>query len=185
MSGLTRNPSNVDLLQSTKFRVVFDRLPGVTYFCQTANLPGVSLTEIPVPTPFVELYYPGEKIIYDTFNITFLVDEDLRAWTELHDWIRGITFPTGFEEYVNLARSSPSTNIRSTFGQKPPPYSTGIMTVYTNKNNPNFRIKLIDLFPTNVGSLMFNVSDTAENIVTADATFRFSYFEYERLRGPN
>ncbi len=106
MTSLTRTPTNTDLLQSTKFRVTFDRLPGATYYCQSANLPGVSLTEIVRSTPFIDLFVPGEKMIYDTFNITFLVDEDLRAWTELHDWIRGITFPTDFKEYVDLARQA-------------------------------------------------------------------------------
>lgn len=181
MTAVTSNPPTFDLLQSTKFHVVFDRLPETTYFCQTANLPGISLTEIPVYTPFVELYVPGEKAIYDTFNITFLVDEDLRSWTQLHDWIRGITFPTDFKEYADLGRKSVAGNIRASYQNKPLPYSTGIMTIYSNKNNPIFRVKLIDMFPTTVGSLTFNVSDTAENIVTADATFRFSYFEYERI----
>ena len=180
MTALNRNPINTDLLQSTKFRVTFSRLPGITYFCNSANLPGISLTEIPMPTPFVELYLPGEKAIYDTFNITFLVDEDLRAWTELHDWIRGATFPTNFEEYANLARTQPGANIRG-IQQRPPVYSDGMLTIYTNKNNANFRVKLIDLFPTNIGSLTFSSSDSAENIVTADATFRFSYFNYERI----
>jgi len=180
MTVLSRNPTNTDLLQSTKFRVMFDRLPGATYFCQTANLPGVSLTEVPMPTPFVDLYLPGEKLIYDTFNITFLVDEDLQAWTQLHDWIRAITFPTNFEEYLQLKKNSPGANIRAV-NNKAPAYSDATMTVYSNRNNPAFRIKLVDLFPTNVGSLIFNVSDTAENIVTADATFRFSYFNYERI----
>lgn len=180
MTALTRNPVNTDLLQSTKFRVTFSRLPGVTFFCNSVNLPGISLTEIPMPTPFVELYLPGEKAIYDTLNITFLVDEDLRAWTELHDWIRGATFPTEFEEYVNLARLNPSANIR-TIQQRPPVYSDATLTIYTNKNNANFRVKFVDLFPTNVGSLSFSAGDSAENIITADATFRFSYFNYERI----
>lgn len=180
MTALTRNPVNTDLLQSTKFRVTFNRLPGVTFFCNSVNLPGISLTEIPMPTPFVELYLPGEKAIYDTLNITFLVDEDLRSWTELHDWIRGATFPTEFEEYVNLARLNPSANIR-TIQQRPPVYSDATLTIYTNKNNANFRVKFVDLFPTNVGSLSFSAGDSAENIITADATFRFSYFNYERI----
>ena len=106
MTILTRNPENTDLLQSTKFRLTFDRLPGVTYFCQVANFPGVSLTEVIRPTPFVDLYVPGEKLIYDTFNITFYIDEDLRTWLELHDWMRGITFPTDFKEYVGLSRTA-------------------------------------------------------------------------------
>jgi len=181
MTVTTRNPSNTDLLQSTKFRVTFDRLPGVTYFCQSANLPGISLSEFPVATPFVDLFYPGEKAIYDTLNITFLVDEDLYAWTQLHDWIRNITFPTNFDEYLKLARDTKAGNIRTLSSTIPKPYSDAILTIYTNKNNPNFRVKLIDLFPTSVGSIVFSASDTAENIIVADATFRFSYYNYERI----
>jgi hypothetical protein len=180
MTALTRNPANLDLLQSTKFRITFDRLPGVTYYCQTANLPGVSLTEIPRSTPFIDLYVPGEKMIYDTLNITFLVDEDLRAWTELHDWIRGITFPTNFKEYIDLQRTAKSSYIRAQNATNAQ-YSSSIMTLYTNKNNPNFRVKFVDMFPISVGTLLFNASDTAENIITADATFRFSYYDYERI----
>jgi hypothetical protein len=181
MTALTRTPTNTDLLQSTKFRVTFDRLPGATYYCQAANVPGVSLTEIPRVTPFIDLYVPGEKMIYDTFNITFLVDEDMRNWTEIHDWIRGMTFPTDFKEYVNLERQAKSPYIRGREKNKPQ-YSSAVMTLFTNKNNPNFRVKFVDLFPTSVGTILFNAQDTAENIAIADATFRFSYYEYERLR---
>ena len=180
MTALTRAPSNKDLLQSTKFRVTFDRLPGVTFFCQSANVPGVSLTEIPRFTPFIDLYAPGEKMVYDTFNITFLVDEDMRNWTEIHDWIRAMTFPTDFKEYLDLQRLS-KTNYFRAREKMAPQYSSAIMTVYTNKNNPNFRVKFVDLFPTSVGTLLFNSQDSAENIVTADATFRFSYYDYERI----
>lgn len=179
MSALTRNPPNLDLLQSTKFRLTFDRLPEMTYFCQSANFPGVSLTEIPRQTPFVELYVPGEKIIYDTLNITFLVDEDLYAWTTIHDWIRGLTFPEKFEEYVDLIRKSEPFATRSLGGK--PQYGNAILTLFTNKNNPNFRIKLVDVFPTSLSTIILNTQDTAENVITADATFRFSYYTYERI----
>lgn len=181
MTALTRNPSNTDLLQSTKFRVTFERLPGVTFFCQSANLPGVSLTEILRPTPFIDLYHAGEKMLYDTFNITFLVDEDLRTWTEIHDWIRGITFPTEFEEYVRLARQTPGASLRAATNNRIATYCDATLTIHTNKNNPNFRVKLVDVFPTSLSSIVFNTGDTAENIITADATFRFSYYDYERI----
>lgn len=180
MSAVTRSPTNVDLLQSTKFRLTFGRLPAITYFCQSANFPGVSLTEVQRSTPFVDLYVPGEKLVYDTFNITFLVDEDLRTWTEIHDWIRGLTFPTDFKEYVNLSRQAGASNIRGSTGLKPQ-YSDAVLTLYTNKNNPNFRIKLVDVFPTSLSSILVNTSDTAENIIVSDATFRFSYYDYERI----
>lgn len=180
MTALTRNPSNLDLLQSTKFRLTFDRLPGLTYFCQTANFPGVSLTEVLRNTPFVDLYAPGEKIVYDTFNATFIVDEDLRSWTEVHDWIRGMTFPTSFEEYARLSEQAAGSQIGLNTNLKPQ-YSAATLTLFTNKNNPNFRLKFVDMFPTSLSTIILNTQDTAEVIVTADATFRFAYYNYERI----
>ena len=180
MTALNRNPKNINLLQSTKFRLTFSRLPGITYFCQTANLPGVSLTEVSRPTPFADLWTPGEKLVYDTLNITFLVDEDLRAWTEIHDWIRGMTFPTDFKEYLNLNRLPQTGGVSKVIREKPQ-YTEAVLTIFTNKNNPNFRIKMNDVFPTSLSTIIFNSQDTAENIVTADATFRFSYYDYERI----
>lgn len=180
MSAITRNPQNLDLLQSTKFRLSFGRLPGITYFCQSANFPGLSITEVQRSTPFVDLYVAGEKLVYDTFNVTFLVDEDLQTWTEIHDWMRGLTFPTNFKEYLDLSKNTLGSNVRGSTGAKPQ-YSDAILTMYTNKNNPNFRIKLHDLFPTSLSSILVNTSDTAENIVVSDATFRFSYYDYERI----
>ena len=183
MTALNRNPTNTNLKQSTKFRLNFDRLPGMTFFCQSANFPGVSVSEVVRTTPFVDLYIPGEKLVYDTFNVTFLVDEDLRDWTEIHDWLRGIAFPTNFKEYANLERLSSQSYTRSSFGVKDKvQYSSAILTLYSNKNNANFRIKFVDIFPTSLSTIIFNTQDSAENIITADATFRFSYYDYERLK---
>ena len=183
MTALTRNPTNTNLKQSTKFHLNFDRLPGMTYFCQSANFPGISVSEVPRPTPFVDLYIPGEKLVYDTFNITFLVNEDMSDWTEIHDWLRGIAFPTDFREYANLNRLHTQSYSRSTVGVKDKvQYSSATLTLYTNLNNPNFRLKFVDIFPTSLSTIIFNTQDSAENIVTADATFRYSYYDYERLR---
>jgi hypothetical protein len=181
MTTLTRNPETYDLLQSTKFRLTFERLPNLTFFCQLANLPGVSLTEIPHNTPFIDLYVPGEKLVYDLFNVSFLVDEKLNGWTDIHDWVRGLTFPVEYQEYVSMLKKNQQGNLRQSLVKSMPQYSDAILTVYTNKNNPNFRIKLYDCFPTSLSSIQFSTSDSVENIITADATFRFSYYDYERL----
>lgn len=171
-SPLSRNPINTSLLQSTKFQLNFSRLPNFTYFCQVANLPGLSLNEIPRSTPFVDIYAPGEKVIYDTLNVTFLIDENCNTWFEIHDWIRGLTFPTNFGEYQALVSQ------KVPFGGV---YSDCIMTINTNANISNFRIKFIDCFPTTLSSIIFSAQDSAEQSMTADATFRFSYFNIERL----
>jgi hypothetical protein len=182
MGAIERNPSNRDILQSTKFKLNFTRLPGLTFFCQTVNLPGLSLSEVMRNTPFLDLYVPGEKAIYDTLNCTMLVDEDIRGWEAIHDWIRAMTFPVEFEEYAKMGEKFRDTQMRRGTGVKlPPQYSDASMTVYTNKNNPNFRINYKDCFPTTLGGIQFSTLDSAENIITADATFRFSYYNIERI----
>jgi len=182
MTALTRNPINTDFLQTHKFQMVFDRLPTVTYFCQNANLPGISLTEIQRFTPFIDVYHPGEKAIYDTFNISFLINEDMSSWLELHNWIRGATFPENFDEYVNLARTTRSSYAQSlSSNRRPVVYTDGVLTIYSNKNNPRFRAKFHDIFPTYLGSIPFNVGDSAESTPTCDATFRFTYYDFETL----
>jgi len=93
MTILTRTPENPNLQHSNKFQLNFARTPNLQYFCQSVMVPGISLSEVPRTNPFVELYSPGEKAIYDILNVTFMVDEDLMAWKEIHDWIRAMTFP--------------------------------------------------------------------------------------------
>jgi hypothetical protein len=181
MTKITRNPSNRDTLQSTKYKLNLARLPGVTYFCQTANLPGVSLTEIMRNTPFIDLFVPGEKIIHDTFNVTFLVDEDLRDWEQMYNWIRGLTFPKDFKEYADMGKMVEQQGLRFGNNKLPPGYTDASLTIFTNKNNANIRIEFKDVFPTTLGSIQFSALDSAENIITCDATFRFSYYEIKRL----
>ena len=98
MTALTRNPANPNYLHPNKFQLNFGRASNVQYFCQSVSVPGISMSEVLQTTPFVDLYRPGEKAIYDLLNVTFIVDEQLKAWLEIHDWIRAMTFPTNFKE---------------------------------------------------------------------------------------
>jgi len=138
-------------------------------------VPGVSMGEIPVPTPFVEKYSPGEKAIYDILNVTFVLDEELRSWMEIHDWIRAMTFPENFEEYAQLPKLNK-------FSNKPnPQFSDATLTVYSSSFTPYYRFKFIDVFPSSLSSFILSTQDTPDTIMTADASFRFTYYNIEKL----
>ena len=126
MSALTRNPKNPNYLQPNKFQLNFSRLPNMQYFCQTVVVPGISMGESLTPNPFVDLYKPGEKAIYDVLNITFFIDEQMLAWFEVHDWIRAMTFPKEYEEYQKLGQLNRVASARA--GIKPQ-YSDGSITI--------------------------------------------------------
>lgn len=160
MSGLITKPKNTNLLQPTKYSVSFPEISDTIYFCQKVNLPGVQLTELPQVTPNLDLFVPGTKITYGTFDIDFLVNEDLSAWLYIHDWIRGITTD---QQYRTKPRCQ------------------AILTVYSNQNNPRFRIKFMDIFPLSLGDIEFDTTLSAEDHLSAKASFRFNYFDIERL----
>jgi len=142
------------------------------------TLPGLSTSEIPVNNPFVELYAPGEKAIYDTLNVTFLVDMELKAWLEVHDWLRALTFPTEYEEYKNLGNLNKFTTAANS---STPQYSDGSVTLLSAANVPYFKFNFINLFPISLSGFTVSATDSPETIITADATFRFTYFNVEKL----
>jgi len=176
MTALERNPSNPNFLHPNKFTLSFGRLPNMQYFCQGVSVPGISLSEVPQNTPFVDVYVPGEKAIYDLMNVTFYVDEELKAWLEIHDWIRAMTFPTEFEEYQRLGRLS-----NKIANPSRPQYSDATLTLYSSSNNPLYRFVFKDCFPTTLSTFVMSGSDSPDTIMTADCTFRFAYYNIEKL----
>ena len=168
-SLLNTTPDNTSILQSTKFTFIIPDLPFLKYFCQTVVLPSVGTTEVTVPTPFSNTYRHGDKLIYEPFTITAIMDEDLRVWEETYKWLVGLTKPQEYSQYIKA--KNPGA----------PLYFDGFLTTNTNANNPNIRIKFRNCHPTNIGLINFDTKVDADVIPTADFTFRYDYFEIERV----
>lgn len=167
---------NPNFLLPNKFQLNFGRLPNVQYFCQSVSIPGISLSEAIITNPFVDIYAPGEKPVYDLLNITFYIDENIQTWKEIHDWIRAMTFPKDFDEYKNL----PNLNkFSKTLSTKTPQYSDGAITLLTSSNNPKVKFTFYDLFPVSLSTFIMSTTDTPENIITADASFRYNYYDIQ------
>lgn len=164
-------PENTSLLQTTKYTFIIPDMPFLKYFCQTVTLPGVSTSEVAVPTPFSATYRHGDKLAYEALTLTALIDEDLRIWEESYKWLQGLTRPKEYEEYLRKTISKPATNL----------YFDGYLTVNTNANNPNMRIKFLNCHPTNLSGINFDTKVDADTIPTCDITFRYDRFEIERL----
>lgn len=177
MTVLTRNPLNPNPLQPNKFLLTFGRAPNMQYFCQNVSVPGISLSEIIRNTPFVDIYSPGEKAIYDLLNVTFIIDEALISWLEIHDWIRGMTFPTRFGEYTNLSKLNKYASVESDISKTFPQFSDATLTIYNSSNNPFTNFHFHECFPVSLSTFVMNTQDDPGTILTADATFRYSYYD--------
>lgn len=173
MSAIERTPEQTGFLQPTKFLLTFDRIPNVSYFCQEANIPGLSLPTILVPTPSIDYHVAGNKLTYNQFNIKFLIDSKALSWKNIHQWFMSIASPHGTEQRNSL------TTLQNQYKQTDfPQYSDAVLTVMSNLNNPLLRVHLVGLFPVSLSDIQFDTTLSAENIITADATFSIKYFDF-------
>lgn len=154
-------PENTNFLQPTKFVLTFPEVPDMIYFCQKANIPGVSLGQAIQQTPNLDLYHSGTKLEYSTFDVSFLVNEDLTAWTTLYKWMLDLS------------------SVESSYTKRKESRKQAILTIMSNQNNPKIRIKYLNLFPISVSDLELDTTLSAEEHIVATASFRYDWFEIE------
>lgn len=171
MSALTRTPANTNLLQPSKFILAFNRLPTVQYFCQEANLPGVTVGSVEYNTPLLDIHVVGNKLSYSEFTIKFMVDEKIASWNELYKWMLAIASPK------SLADRAKYKELLNQYTNEPSLYSDATLTVMSALNNPLVRINFVRMFPISVSDINFDVQQSSDTVITASATFRYEYFE--------
>lgn len=159
MSILVNKPQNTNPLQPTKFVITFPEVSDTVYFCQQVNLPGANVKELVQPSPNLDLYKPGTRIGYETLDMTFLVNEELTAWTEIYNWLKDNSIGNKYRK----------TGVQA------------VLTIYSNLNNPKIRIKYVNVFPISISGLQFDTQLSADNHLNATATFRFDNFEIEKI----
>ena len=167
----TSLPYNTSLLQSTKFTFFIGDHPYLRYFCQTMSLPGISTGAVAIPTPFSTTWRHGDKLVFEPFSVTVLVDEDLRVWEETYNWMKGLTRPASYCQYTHHPKEA----------KDPPLYYDGILTIITNSNRPNMRLKFHNCHPVELGAVNFDTKVDADSVPTCDIKFQYDLYEIERL----
>ena len=189
----TRQPSKMDYASPVQFRFKCSKLPLVEFFCQTANIPGISLAAASFPTPLKDIPVPGDKVTYQDLAISFLVDENLNNYKEIHDWIIGLGAPQSHTQFSDLRALSsdrfPGTTASSaatgTSIAKPLPeggiYSDATLTVLNSKNIVKTEIRFHNIFPTRLGSLSYNVKAADVEYLSVAVDFQYMYYEIVQI----
>ena len=79
-------PDNINPLSPIGFRLDIEKLPEVSYFCQEATLPDVTINAVSVPTPLAAIQIPDTILQYGDLTVNFLVDEDVGLLSHPCDW---------------------------------------------------------------------------------------------------
>ena len=170
MSALQGQPTNTSFLSPIGFRFLLNNFPEVNYFCQSATLPGISISTIPVPTPLKTIELSGDEVAFEELTIKFIVDENMKNWLSIYDWIIGLGFPTkeGQAKYIKLSENSELT-------------TDATLTVLSGNMNPQINFVFQNCFPLNLSSIAFDSGGTDIDYVTADVSFRYDVYTVENL----
>ena len=190
--SLGRQPEVLDYASPTQFKMMINQLPKVEFFITAANVPGLNLGEAIFPTPLKQIPMQGDEITFENLSISFLVDENLENYKELHDWLIGIGFPQSRAQFKDF-RSSTSNRPGVTQGisqdigdVKPatavsPMFSDATLTILSNKNNPVVEVRFEELSPVALGGLNFDQEATDVQYLKTTADFNYKYYQIVTL----
>ena len=174
--ALNDQPDNVNFLSPLGFNFSIKKLPNTNYFVQSINVPSVQMGEALMPTPFVNLPNPGDRITYAEFQVSFKVDEDLRNYIELYDWMVQLGFPEDFAQAKNIYDKQ-----RSVDWVADGPYSDATLTILNSAMNPNLEVVFEDAFPIALSDLQFSATAPSVDYIECQVTFRYKLFRILRL----
>ena len=172
---------NRNFLAPVGFKFNLKRSPGAAFFCNQANIPDISLGVTEQPTYLRQIPTPGDMMDFGDLNVRFLVDEDLKNFMEIQNWIRGVGFPESIQEFRDLETSG--TVPRRDFVQSGQDiYSDGTLQILSSNFNAKFNVNFKDLFPTSLTTLTFDATDTDIEYFTADASFKYTSYNLTTLQ---
>ena len=153
----TNLTDNKNFLSPGAFKVTIDssEFANLTFFATTASIPSLSQPSVLQGFRNTNVYVPGDTIEYSTMEVTFIVDEELKNYTEIHNWL--ITNRSDKPKYKDIT-----------------------LSILSNKNTTNKQIRFHDAFPIDLGALSFTTQDTAVEYVTCTTTFQYNKFDIVR-----
>ena len=191
-NAYSRQPTKFDYASPTQFKFQLLKLPKVEYFCTSVNIPGVSLSNIDIATPLKSIPVPGTILDYGDLEMSFLVDENLENYREIHGWLTGLGFPRDHTQAKTLldaakdrfptgGKSDAVTDAGKVTGSPMPlgpVFSDATLNVLTSKNTANIEVRFSDMFPVSLSALNFNQQANDVDYLSASVTMKYKIYEF-------
>ena len=174
--------SNRNFLSVVGFKFLLNRCPKVDFYCNTANIPEVTLGTAVQSSYLKQIPVPGDKMTYGDLGITFMVDEDMENYLQIYQWITSLGFPESIAQYSELTKEDrfyPTIDEDDRFNER----SDGTLIIINSDYNPSVRVKFKDLFPVNLTGIPFNSTAEQQQYYTAQATFQYTIFDVIDVNG--
>jgi hypothetical protein len=170
----TNQIENRNYLSPIGFRFTLSRFPKVAFFSNRANIPGLTLGVANQPTYLKDIDLPGDKIVFQDFTLSFMVDENLENYMEIQNWIRGLGYPESLQEIYDFQKKN--DKFEQPYKSQMNLYSDGSLIVLSSSQNANFKVNFKDMWPYDISSLQFDATDTDIQYLTADVSFKYTIY---------
>ncbi len=176
----TRGIENRNFLSPVGFKLAIDRLRGVDFYCQSASIPAMAIESADTGTRFNKIPQPGDELYYEDLTVKFLIDENLKNYYQVHDWMRQLSTPYSSKEFKYQ---------RGSLGSQNPPVNTSDLEdnqwrsdcslfILSSNYQPVSEFIFKDAWPSGLSTLTFDSSVNEINYFTAEVTFKYNYFDY-------
>jgi|TARA_B100000035_G_scaffold304198_1_gene303656 hypothetical protein len=165
--------TNNNYLSPIGFLFVLDKAKKVSFLCQRASIPDLTLGNVDLPTRGLVPIPTEGNIQYGELTIDFIVDENLENYMQIHNWMRALGTPQSIDDRtVFKAQEEPARGLGNEYR-----YSDGSLMILNNNNNSNFDVVFKSLWPINLSTLSFDVTGSDNEFFTASATFKYTLYE--------
>ena len=160
-----RQPATNNYLASNHFQLEITRLPTVTYFCQTASIPSLTLTPTEQPTALgLRAKWVGGQYMFEDLTVSFIVDENMKNWIEVFEWMESIGNMEGYNEVIDDRQSVD--------------FFSDILLIITNSTyKPKYYVQFKNAFPTALSAIEFNSTAMETEPIIANATFSYTSYK--------
>ena len=192
-----RQPTKFDYASPQQFKFQISKLPKVEYFCTAVNIPGVAVSSTAQRTPLADVPLPGEKVNFSALEMTFLVDENLENFKEIHGWLMGLGFPRDYKQSrdalgagADRFPTSSGADLTTDPGKVKygatsvgALYSDATLIVLSSKNRPVTEVRFSNVFPTALSGVQYNQNATDVDYITATVTMEYQIYEFADVGG--
>lgn len=157
-------------LNPTGFKVTISKenYPYLSFNAQQILHPSMDINATDVGYKLATVPFTGDRVEFGTVSIEALLDEDLKVYGEVFNWMkRNLEVPHKLNSGVLYNQGDTALA----------DYNDIRIQVLSNQNNGNREFVYRNAFPVALGDIAFNASEE-QSFITCTIAFRFDYFDF-------
>lgn len=167
-------PDNLTPLSPNGFMLSIAKLPSVSFFAQSAEIPSLDLPAPVQHTPLSQNVMAGDYLSYGDFQMQFLIDDKMENYKAIHNWMIGLGFPESYEQYANYRNTSAFSDL----SELKKNFSDGVLQILSGTNTVVQSIEFLDMYPTSLQSLQFQTTNTDVQYMVGTVTFKYDIYRF-------